>query len=157
MDGVPGMRIDSDLLAGLIFIVVGAGALGLGAAYGLGSMNQPGSGAMPVLAGGALSLLGIAQLLRARAMKTLPAGWAFSRAELRPLLLVLGAVLAFAVLILPAGLIPALSALIAIAWFAQPGGARGELAVVMMVVILAIVAIFKYGLGLPLRLFAWGG
>jgi len=153
---VPGVRIDPDRLAGLIFLVIGVATVVLGWTYGLGSMNQPGSGAMPVLAGGALALLGTAQLLRATAMKTSPTGSAFSRTELRPLLLVLSAVFAFAVLILPTGLIPALIALIAIAWFAQKGRAGWEIVGATVVVILVIIAIFKYGLGLPLHLLVWG-
>ena len=151
------MTIDSDRLAGLLFVVIGVATVMLGWSYGLGTMNQLGSGAIPVLAGSALAALGGAQLLRARDRKgqktTAPA---FSRTELRPLLLILGAVLAFAVLILPTGLVPALAMLITIAWFAQKGGAGWEIAGAMAVVILVIVAIFKYGLGLPLRLFAWG-
>jgi len=150
------MTIDSDRLAGLLFILIGFAAIALGWSYGLGTMNQLGSGAMPVLVGAALCGLGIAQLLRATRQGKASLVPAFDRSELRPLLVILGAVLAFAVLILPTGLVPALAALIAIAWFAQAGGTRLELAGAMVVVIVVIVAIFKHGLGLPLRLFAWG-
>ena len=151
------ITIDSDRLAGLLFVVIGVATVVLGWSYGLGTMNQLGSGAIPVLAGSALAALGGAQLLRSRERKgQKPIALAFARAELRPLLLILGAVLAFALLILPTGLVPALAMLITIAWFAQKGGAGWEIAGAMAVVILVIVAIFKYGLGLPLRLFAWG-
>lgn len=151
------MTIDSDRLAGLLFVVIGVATVVLGWSYGLGTMNQLGSGAIPVLAGSALAALGGAQLLRSRDRKgQKPIAPAFARAELRPLLLILGAVLAFAVLILPTGLVPALAMLITIAWFAQKGGSGWEIAGAIAVVILVIVAIFKYGLGLPLRLFAWG-
>lgn len=154
------MTFNSDILAGVLFVVFGAATVLLGWSYGLGTMTQLGSGAMPVLAGGVLGLLGVVQLLRAiRATeKGLAAARpAFSRSELRPLLLILGAVFAFAALIIPAGLIPALVALIAIAWLAQKGSAKWEIAGAMVLVIIVVIAIFKYGLGLPLRLFAWGG
>lgn len=150
------MTIDSDRLAGLLFLLIGFAAMAFGWSYGLGTMNQLGSGAMPAMVGATLCALGIAQLLRTAGRGKEPLTPAFARAELRPLLLILGAVLAFALLVLPTGVVPALAALIAIAWFAQAGGTRWELAGAMAVVIMVIIAIFKYGLGLPLRLFAWG-
>ena len=152
------MKVGSDALAGIIFIVFGIGTMALGWGYGLGTMNQPGSGAMPVMAGAALALLGMAQMLKVRmeAGDTALRKPAFSVSEIRPLLVILAAVFAFATLILPTGLIPALIALIAIAWFAQKGGARWELFGAMILVVVVITAIFKFGLGLPLRLFAWG-
>lgn len=152
------MKLGSDTLAGVLFVGFGIVTVALGWSYGLGSMNQPGSGAMPVMAGGALALLGMAQLAKTRmAVRSGPSdGPAFNRSELRPLLVILAAVAAFATLILPTGLIPALVALIAICWFAQRGGARWEMFGAMVLVIAIITAIFKYGLGLPLRLFVWG-
>ncbi len=152
------MTVGSEMLAAAIFIVFGLASLVLGWGYGFGTMSQMGSGAMPVLVGGALSLLGIAQAINA--LRTARADGifapAFARNEVRPLILILLAVLAFAALILPAGLIPALTALIVIAWFAQKGGQRWEIFAALVGVILLIIAIFKYGLGLPLRLFPGG-
>lgn len=152
------MTINSEMLAALLFFVFGLGAAILGWGYGFGTLSQLGTGAMPVLAGAALCLLGLAQFLNAtRAMRSgAVLAPAFSRSELRPLLLILGAVLAFAVLILPAGLIPALAALTAIAWFAQKGGHKWEFTGAIVGVIILMIAIFKYGLGLPLRLLPGG-
>jgi hypothetical protein len=53
------------------------------------------------------------------------------------------------------GLIPALTALIAISWFAETGGRWRELALVLLAVVTLIVAIFYFGLGIPFRLVAW--
>lgn len=149
--------INSEILAALIFLVFGAGAVVIGWGYGFGSLNALGAGAMPILAGGGLCALGIAQLVRAIAGQR--AGElvadAFSRAELRPVLLVLGAILAFGLLIYPLGLIPALAALVIISWFADSAGRHWELAAVMLIVIAFIIAIFYFGLGIPFRLFAW--
>ena len=153
----PGATFSSNMLAGSIFLFFGAAAMVLGWGYGLGTMRQPGSGALPVVIGSALVALGIVQLLGAVREAAMTAGApAFRSSELRPLVLILGAVFAFAVLILPAGLIPALVALIVISWFAQKGGPKWEIAGAMALVIAVIIAIFKYGLGLPLRLFVWG-
>lgn len=113
---------------------------------------------MPVIVGGALVALGVAQL--ALAIRTVSGGEmsspAFQRGELRPLVLILGAVFAFAVLIAPLGLVPALIVQIAIAWYAQDGGKRWEVFGAMAAVTGIIILIFKYGLGLPLRLWPAG-
>jgi hypothetical protein len=148
------MTISSETLAALIFLFFGVVAMVFGAGYGFGTPRALGAGAMPMLVGGALCILGVVQLLRAfRHRAGLPS--AFSRSELRPLLLILAAVFAFATLVIPTGLVPALAALIAIAWFAEKGGRGVELAAAMVVVILVMIAIFSFGLGLPIRLFAW--
>lgn len=150
------MSINSEVLAAMIFLVFGLAAVVLGWSYGVGDITQPGAGAIPVLAGVALCLLGAAQLANAarmaRAGEILTA--AFSRSEFRPLLLILSAVFAFAALVTPLGLVPALVVLTFIAWFAQKGGKRWEIAGAMITSIIFMVAIFKYGLGLPLKLFA---
>lgn len=151
------MTINSDVLSALIFLFFGIATVVLGWGYGLGAASQLGTGAVPVLAGTALGLLGLVQLFRALSAAD-GAGKlinAFSRAEIRPLVLILAAVLAFAILVVPTGLVPALGALIAIAWFAKAGGRQWELPVAMVVVILVMIAIFNIGLGLPIRLLAW--
>lgn len=151
------MTMNSELLTALIFLFFGAVAVVVGWGYGLGDPSALGSGAMPVLAGGALVILGTAQLLRTRAAHR--AGErlasAFPRSELRPLLIILAAILAFGLLIDRVGLIPALTALIAISWFAEKGGRWRELALVLLAVVTLIVAIFYFGLGIPFRLVAW--
>ena len=148
------MSLNSELLAALIFLVFGAVAVASGLGYGTGTARMLGAGALPSLAGAGLILLGILQGLRAlRAGPGLPA--AFSRSELRPLAAILGAVIAFGVLIPPVGMVPALCALIAISWFGDSRGSRIELLVLMAVSAVLIVSIFHWGLGLPFRLFDW--
>lgn len=149
------MTIDSEKLAALLFLAFGAAAVIMGAGHGFGTLKMLGVGAMPMLAGAALCILGAVQLFKAfRVPEKLPN--AFLRSELRPLVLILAAVLAFATLILPAGLIPALAALIGISWYAETGGKRFEVLAVLAVVIVIMIAIFNFGLGLHIRLFAWG-
>src|SRR5690606_27532397 len=110
------MTLNSELLAALIFLFFGAVAVIVGWGYGLGSPSALGSGAMPVLTGVGLVLMGSIQLARTsaahRAGERLLS--AFPRSERRPLLVILAAILAFGLLIHPLGLIPALTALIAI-------------------------------------------
>lgn len=151
------MTVHSDLLAALIFLVFGTVAIVIGAGYGFGTLAALGSGAMPILVGVGLCIMGLAQLAQtARARR---AGQqflsAFPRRELRPLLLILAAILAFGLLIDRLGLLPALAALVGISWFADSGGRKRELLAVMLAVAVLIVAIFYYGLGIPFRLVAW--
>lgn len=151
------MTINSEILAALIFLVFGACAAVIGWGYGFGTMNALGAGALPVLSGCGLCALGFAQLIRAisgqRTGERLAK--AFAWADLRPLLLVLGAILAFGLLIYPLGLIPALAALVAISWFADSDGRHWELAILLLIVTAFIIAIFHIGLGIPFRMFAW--
>lgn len=151
------MTLNSELLTAMIFLVFGAVAVFIGWGYGFGSASALGSGAMPMLAGGGLVVLGLVQLLRTsaahRAGERLLS--AFPRSELRPLLIILAAILAFGLLIERVGLIPALTALVGISWFAEAGGRRREMLVVLLVVIALIVGIFYFGLGIPFRLFTW--
>lgn len=149
--------IDREMLAGLVFLAAGIVAVAVGWGYGFGTFAALGAGAMPVLVGAGLVLLGAVQLVQARvAVRAGEAlASAFPRAELRPLAIILAAVLVFALLVDRVGLVPSLVALVAISWFAERGGRGLELAAVAVVVVVLIVAIFHLGLGIPFRLVAW--
>lgn len=151
------MTIHSDLLAALIFLIFGGVAIAIGYGYGVGTMAALGSGAMPVLVGGGLFVMGIAQLLQTTAARRAGHSFvtAFPRGEKRPLLIILAAILAFGLLIDKLGLLPALIALVGISWFAESGGRKREMMAVLVAVILLIVGIFQFGLGIPFRLVAW--
>jgi hypothetical protein len=151
------MTIDSELLAAAIFLVMGSIAVAFGWTYGFGTFAALGSGAMPVLIGVGLCAMGVVQLLRAitarRSLQPLVA--AFPRAELRPLLVILGAVLAFGLLIDRLGLLPSLAALVCIGWLADSKGGHRQLLPVLALTSILIVVIFYYGLGVPFRLLSW--
>src|SRR5690606_21968975 len=140
--GMVPMTLNSELVTALIFLVFGAVAFAMGWGYGFGTPAALGSGAMPMLAGGGLCLLAMIQMLRGSAAQR--AGdrllSAFQRSERRPLLIIHAAVLAFGLLIDRLGLVPALAALVAIAWLAEAGGRKREMLVVLAVVIVLIVA-----------------
>lgn len=151
------MTIHSDLLAALIFLVFGTLALVVGYGYGFGTPAALGSGAMPMLVGAGLCAMGLVQLVQTRAARHTgqQVASAFSRREIRPLLFILCAILAFGLLIDHLGLLPSLAALVGISWFADEGGRKLELLAVLVVVAALIVAIFYFGLGIPFRLVAW--
>lgn len=151
------MTIHADLLAALIFLVFGAIAVVIGWGYGFGTVSALGSGAMPVLVGGGLMLMGAIQLIQSAAARRAGAEVvsAFSASERRPLVFILLAVLAFGLLVDRVGVLPALAALVCISWLADPGGSWRELLGVLAVVAVLIVGIFYFGLGIPLRLVTW--
>jgi len=151
------MTIHSDLLAALIFLGFGILAIVVGYGYGFGSLAALGSGAMPILVGAGLCIMGVAQLMQTAAARQAGERFvsAFPRHELRPLLLILGSILAFGLLIDRLGLLPALGALVGISWFAESGGSKRELLAVMVCVGVLLVAIFYFGLGIPFRLVSW--
>lgn len=151
------MTIHSDLLAALIFLVFGIGAITIGYGYGFGTIAALGSGAMPVLVGAGLCAVGLVQLVQTGAARRAGQQFisAFPRSEVRPLLLILASVLAFGLLIDRLGLLPALAALVGISWFADSGGRKREMLAVMVCVGVLLVAIFYFGLGIPLRLVSW--
>lgn len=151
------MTIHSDLLAALIFLAFGAVAITIGYGYGFGSLGALGSGAMPMLVGAGLCITGVAQVLQTTAARRAGQQFvsAFPMRELRPLLLILVALLAFGLLIDRLGLLPALAALVGISWFADTGGRKREMLAVLVCVVALIVAIFQFGLGIPFRLVTW--
>ena len=151
------MTIDSELLAAVIFLVLGGIAVAFGWTYGFGTFAALGSGAMPVLVGIGLCAMGLVQLLRAITARRSPQSLAaaFPRTELRPLLVILSAVLAFGLLIDRLGLLPSLAALVCIGWFADSNGGHRQLLPVLVLIAILIVAIFYYGLGVPFRLLSW--
>lgn len=149
MSSTGGTRIrhSKDFYAGLIFIFFGGLAVLLARGLPMGTAMRMGPGYFPTSVGGTLALLGA--VVAARAL------WWSSEAikpwMLRPLLLVLGAVLVFAFLIDSLGLVPATLALILIS---SLGGGEFRLwEVVLLSLVLAVLAVslFVYGLGLPLR------
>ena len=151
------MTIHADLLAALIFLIFGAIAVFMGWGYGFGTFSSLGSGAMPVLVGAGLMLMGMAQLAQTAAARRAGARFAsaFPASEGRPLILILLSVLAFGLLVDRVGVLPALAALVGISWMADRGGRRRELIAVLAIVAILIVGIFYFGLGIPLRLVTW--
>jgi hypothetical protein len=100
-----------DVYAGLTFAVIGAAFAGIAAAYPLGSATRMGPGWFPLILGGLLTVLGIAVVFSGRSAPDRdqdaapPFAW-------RPLVHVGLAVVAFALLIEPGGLVVASTALV---------------------------------------------
>lgn len=138
-----------DLLAGLLIIAAGLSvSLYTLASYNLGTLRRMGPGMFPFGAGLVLVALGALVLLAG----LLRAGVQMPRIAWRPLAAVSLAVAAFAVLIRPAGMFPAIAAMTVIAALAETR--LRPLAVALLVAVLCLMAwlIFVAGLGLPIVL-----
>src|SRR5262245_8213136 len=140
------LNLNRELIAGLMFAAWGIAGLWLAADYPRGTALRMGPGYMPVMLCWGLVLLGAAIAIRG-ALRT---GAKLTAWHLRPLLLVLLAILAFAVLIEPAGLAIATLAIVLI------GAAGGrefrflEALGLALALAAGTVGLFVYGLKLTM-------
>lgn len=154
-----------DSVAGLVFMLFGVAAAVGATAYPLGSAMRMGAGYFPLLLGVVLALLGAAVLLRSvhlgeggeggeggdgREAETSLA----ATLRWRPALCVGAGVVAFAVLAPRQGLLLSIVVMTLLSGLASEGGAAGvrarELLGLSAVLAAFGVAVFSFGLGLPL-------
>ena len=140
------IRNRKDFYSGLIFIFFGFLAVVVARNYPMGSALRMGPGYFPIILGSALAVLGF--MIAARSL------WlsreSIEALALRPLLFVLGALVAFALLIQPLGLVTATVALVVIGSLARGEIRLGEVGALSLVLAAIAVSLFVYGLGLPL-------
>ena len=136
----------ADLWSGLLFAGLGAAVLIVGADYPQGVPSRIGPGYVPRLLG--LLLLGLGCFLAVRSRWT--AETVDTSIAWRPLLLVLGALVLFALVFEATGLVPAILAAVAVANFAVPEN-RWTTAVGLGAILAAFAwALFVKALALPL-------
>lgn len=141
-----------DLLAGLVFIVIG-GVLFLAAQqYEVGTANRMGPGYLPALMGVVLAFLGGCSLFTALRN---PTPDPVERTSLEPLVLVVASVVAFAMLIDSAGFLVALAALIFLSCLRRVRTNPFEVLVIYLGLAAFCVGIFRYALEMPLPLGWW--
>lgn len=146
-----GLRSGQDLLCGVMFAAVGAGALWVGRNYPMGSPVRLGSGVFPMLL--SYGLIGVGAIIFIKGLLTdgpRLTGWAW-----RPVLLITLAAVCFALLIEPAGLVATMLVVMTLGALAGEGHKLRELAVFMLVMILMAIGIFVWGLGMPIKVFPW--
>jgi putative tricarboxylic transport membrane protein len=146
------IRLSTDLLTGLLFLALGAFAIIYGSRYSLGTAARMGPGYYPLLASSGLILLGLVLIVRS----LLTTGEAIGAINLRPLTLILAGTLTFGLLIDRAGLIIAGLCLVFAARLADKGFRLLEVAILAVCLVALALAIFRYGLGMPLRLWPAG-
>jgi len=139
--------INQDTLAGLLFLAIGTGGLLAGRSLNVGTADAMGEGYVPLAA--CWLMLGLGVAIAATGLRA--SAPALETGRLRPLLAVTGAVLAFAFTLEPLGVVVAIFASASCASRAVPGVALRSVLLPAAVLSLAVLAIFVWGLGLPLH------
>jgi hypothetical protein len=142
------IKAPKEFSVGLLFAAFGVGFVALAHEYPLGGLANMGPGYFPTLTGALLAAVGLILVGRS----VVVAGGPIGRIGIRPLVLVLTAIVLFGLLIDTLGLIVAIAALV----FVGAAGGRQfrlwEVTLLAAALVLASVVIFYYGLSMPLML-----
>jgi hypothetical protein len=142
------IRGPRDFCAGLIFLFFGVLAAYIARDYPMGSAVRMGPGYFPYLLGILLALLGVVICLKSLVIH----GERIESANLRALLLVLGAVGIFAATIEIAGIVISTVLLVGVGAAASPESRVREVVVLIVFLVALAVGVFTYGLGLPFKI-----
>jgi hypothetical protein len=140
------VRNPQDFGAGLLFLAIAALALWIAWDYPTGTAVRMSSGYFPRLLCFLLLLLGAFVTLRALGRD----GPAITRVRLRPVVLVTAAVVAFAYSVQSLGVVLATVLLTVIGGYASPRVRLVEMLVAAGVLTVMMIAIFIWGIGLPI-------
>jgi Tripartite tricarboxylate transporter TctB family len=142
------LNLNRDLVAGLMFAAFGVVGWWIASEYPRGTALRMGPGYMPVMLCWGLMLLGGAIATRG----ALKAGAKLAGWHLRPLVLILLAILAFALLIEPLGLALATLAIVVIGAAGGPEFRPVEAIALALGLAAGAVGLFAYGLKLSIPL-----
>lgn len=142
------MRNPRDFYAGVIFLSFGSCAVLVGRDYPMGSALRMGAGYFPFVLAVLLLILGAVICVKS----LLIPGEKLETIGLRPLLLVLAAIAAFAASVDTLGLVAATILLTVIGAAASPESRWREVAVLTVALLALTLGAFVYGLGLPFKL-----
>lgn len=138
-----------EVLGGLLLLALGLGFLLLSFNYPMGSARRIGAGVFPALVAGLLVVVGLLITLRG----LIGTGERIGDLALKPLVLIVAAIGAFALMLKPLGFVPATFVMILLAARAHPGFRWPSAILLAVVTILFGGAVFIKGLGLPMPLF----
>lgn len=139
-------RNAQDVIAGGLFILLGAGGLWLSLSYPLGTSVNMGPGYFPALIFGALALVGAG--ICARGLLTSGGGWeAFNP---RALVLIVGSLLIYAFFLRTLGFVVSACVLVLMSTYAVPGLRFHQRLLLAVGLSIFCWALFLYGLGLVL-------
>lgn len=140
------VRNPKDFWAGVLYLVIGAAAVWIARDYELGSAVRMGPGYFPTVLGGVLALVGVAAIVRSLRVPGEPIG-AFA---FKPLLIIVGATLLFAVLVRGAGLAVAIPAFVLAGASASVKFRLGPAVALAVGLTVFCILVFVKGLGIPL-------
>jgi hypothetical protein len=142
--------VTKEFLSGALFVALGLIAVIVAHGYRMGTAMQMGPGYFPTLIGGLVAVIGV--IVAVKALLWPDQTEAITTWEIRPLIFILAAILAFGALVDTHGLIAALVALAVIGRLAGREGSMIELAIMVVVICAVAVGIFVYGLHMPFQL-----
>ena len=141
------IRLSTDLLTGLLFCILGLGAIYLGADYPVGTAARMGAGYFPLMISACLIGLGLVLVVRSFVTATEPLG----EIAIRPLATVVASTLLFAFLIEDYGF-PVAGAVLVLGVALAGRGFRPVQMVLLtvgLVVFCTVVFVYLLGLNLP--------
>lgn len=141
----------ADLWSGVLFLALGTAALVLGWEYQPGTAFQMGPGYFPRLIGGALIVIGIITVIKALRHH----GEEIGEVPWRAIAIVLGALVAFGLVVTRFGLAPASLVAVMIAGLAAPDRRLGQLAIAAVLLTVFACIVFIKALGLTVPIYVW--
>lgn len=149
------IRAPKEFWLGILYVCLGAAGFWFAMDFPMGTAMRMGPGYMPRLVAGMLVLFGIASVVRSLRSP----GEAVGGLAYRPILCVLGGVVAFAILVVPLGLVAGLLALLLLSAAGSRDNRLDWTAVAIISgLIVFCAAVFVKGLGVPLPLLGtWFG
>jgi hypothetical protein len=142
------IRNEKDFWSGVMFIAFGLGFAGLAQQYDMGTAQRMGPAFFPTILGGLLAVLGAVVALQGLAAETIDGR--IEKFHLGPIAWVLGAVIAFGLLLRPAGLIVSLVVLVGISSFGSHEFKARDTVLLAVGLCVLVLAVFIYGLGLTI-------
>jgi Tripartite tricarboxylate transporter TctB family len=142
------IRAPKDFWAGLLFIAIGAVSAVVATGYAMGTATRMGPGYLPTVLSWGTMLLGLAVTARSFAIEGAPV----ARIVARPLLLLLAAIVVFALTIQRGGFVLACIATVLIGGLASRELGWRELIALSLGLTTFCVVVFIYGLGQPIEL-----
>lgn len=140
-----------DIIGGAIMVAVGLWFMTHALeSYSFGNLRRMGPGFFPAVLGGLIAVFGVLIILPALFRKGAPLGF-----ELRPFVMVCLSIGVFAAVLERLGMVPAIFALVICAGFAKPGFKLVETLLLCAFLAFSAVAVFIWGLGIPIQAFRW--
>lgn len=142
------IRDAKDFWSGLMFAAFGLGFVVFARQYDIGTAARMGPAFFPTMLGGLLFVIGV--IVTIKSMSARAEEHSVDKFHFKPLLLVLGAVVAFGLLLRPAGMLVALTALV---FISSLGGDEFRLRDVLLLTVgmaILVLAVFIYGLGMTI-------
>jgi hypothetical protein len=137
-----------DFWSGMMFAAFGLGFAVIAQNYDMGTAARMGPAYFPTVLGGLLTLLGV--IIALRGLKTEEPDSQVDKFHFTPLMLILGAVVAFGLLLRPAGLLVALTVLVIVASFGSHEFKWREIIPLTVVLTLLVLGVFIYGLSMTI-------